>query len=326
MTNKLLDIHKLSVTFSTDEGIVHAVNHVDLSIKAGEAIAVVGESGAGKSQVFQAVMGLLTKNAQATGEISFRSQQLLNQPDSVLNQIRGQKISMVFQDPMTSLNPYLTVGKQLVEVLQVHQKLSFKQAKVRSIDMLHVVKLRNPEQCFNQYPHELSGGMRQRIVIAMALLCRPDLLIADEPTTALDVTVQASIMALFKDFHKKNNMAVVLITHDLPLALIFCERIVVMYAGTIIESGRTEDILYRPQHPYTQALLAASPQNDLNASGRLHAIEGMPPDPLKPTSGCAFYARCQYADQKCLQVPKLITESNQHQFACFHPLAKGVTA
>ena len=323
MSNVLLDIRNLSVNFSTDEGTLYAVKQVDLSIKQGESIAVVGESGAGKSQIFQAVMGLLTANAQATGKISFKSKNLLNQPDSILNQLRGQHISMVFQDPMTSLNPYLTVGKQLVEVLQVHQKMSFKQAKINAIDMLKAVKLRNPERCFQQYPHELSGGMRQRIVIAMALLCSPDLLIADEPTTALDVTIQASIMALFKDFYLNNTMAMVLITHDLPLARIFCERIVVMYAGSIVESGKTSDILSHPQHPYTQALLAASPQNALNKHGRLQTIEGTLPDPLQPISTCSFYPRCHYADKQCQQIPALVTADNGHQLACFHPLPQG---
>lgn len=320
MSKTLLNIQNLSVDFATDEGTVHAVKQVNLTIQQGESVAIVGESGAGKSQIFQAVMGLLTANASASGKITFKSQSLLNQPERVLNQVRGQDISMVFQDPMTSLNPYLRVGQQLVEVLQVHQHVPFKQAKIRAIEMLKVVKLRKPEQCFNQYPHELSGGMRQRIVIAMALLCQPDLLIADEPTTALDVTIQASIMALFKDLYIKHHMALVLITHDLPLARIFCERIVVMYAGRLVESGKTAEVLAYPQHPYTQALLAASPQNELNQHGRLYTIEGSLPDPLQPISGCPFSPRCSYADKQCQQAPTLDTADSGHQLACFRPL------
>lgn len=319
--NTLLDIQNLSIKFSVDDGIVHAVNNIDLQIQEGEAIAVVGESGAGKSQIFQAVMGLLSSNAQATGSINFSQHSILNRPDQVLNPLRGRCMGMIFQDPMTSLNPYLTIGTQLLEMLGIHWKLSPKYSEGRSavIEMLDSVKLREPEQCFYQYPHELSGGMRQRVVIAMALLGKPELLIADEPTTALDVTVQAEIMALLKHSHAQRNMAIVLITHDLPLAVNFCERIVVMYAGKIVESGKTEDILYRPQHPYTQALLAASPQNDLNEKGRLQAIDGNLPDPLNPVTTCVFKNRCVYVDEQCQQPPKLI-EKNGHQLACFNPI------
>ena len=317
----LLDIKKLSIKFGVDDGTVHAVNNIDLQIQQGESIAVVGESGAGKSQVFQAVMGLLSNNAQATGSIYFKQQPVLNQPDSILNHLRGSQMGMIFQDPMTSLNPYLTIGTQLLEVLGVHWRLSSKYSKSRIavIKMLDAVKLREPEQCFYQYPHELSGGMRQRVVIAMALLSKPELLIADEPTTALDVTVQAEIMALLKYFHTKRKMAIVLITHDLPLAVNFCQRIVVMYAGKIVEAGKTEDILYRPQHPYTQALLAASPQNDLNAQGRLQAIEGKLPDPLNPVSTCVFKSRCAYVGKQCQQQPELM-RNDDHQLACFYPI------
>ena len=318
----LLDIQNLSINFATDEGLVHAVNDVSLQVQAGEAIAIVGESGAGKSQIFQSVMGLLTPNATATGRVDFKSNRILNKPSSVLNQLRGKHISMIFQDPMTSLNPYLRVGKQLIEVLQTHQKISTKEAQDKSMAMLHAVKLRNPEHCFKQYPHELSGGMRQRICIAMALLCEPDLLIADEPTTALDVTVQAGIMDLLKELHASKQMAIVFITHDLPLALNFCKRIVVMYAGRIVETGSTQDILYASQHPYTRALLAASPQHSLNELGRFHAIDGMPPDPLIPLTHCAFKNRCNYANKQCEQQPDLLAKDDGHQLACFNPITK----
>lgn len=332
----LLSIKNLSVTFSTDEAEINAVRGVDLDIQAGETLAIVGESGAGKSQVFHALMGLLPSNGSAQGEIEFLGQSILNQPSKVLNKIRGKDIGMIFQDPMTALNPYLRIGRQLTEVLEIHQNMNRKAAKQVAIEMLKKVHIKEAEQRFDAYPHELSGGMRQRVVIAMALLCKPQLIIADEPTTALDVTVQTEIIRLLKNIHETQQTSIVLITHDLPLVAGLCDRIVVMYAGRIVETGTVDDIFYRAKHPYTQALLSASPRSlqkqtsDLAPSlqqkqkGRLRAIEGQPPDPLNLPSGCAFHPRCsfvtigEYVNKRCLtEIPELIQQGSSQKTACF---------
>lgn len=238
--------------------MVEAVRGVDLQLAAGETLAVVGESGAGKSQLFHAVMGLLPRNAQTSGQVRFAGTELLNQPTAVLNQYRGKRMAMIFQDPMTALNPLLTVGRQLTEVLEVHQRMGAKPAQHKAIAMLEQVRIPDAARRFHSYPHELSGGMRQRVMIAMALLCEPQLLIADEPTTALDVTVQSEIIALLHDIRASREMAVVLITHDLPLAGGLCERIMVMRHGQVVETGTTTDIFYHPQHAYTRELLQAA--------------------------------------------------------------------
>lgn len=235
-----------------------AVQQANLSLKAGESVAVVGESGAGKSQLFHAVMGLLPNNARTQGSIQFAGTELLHQPSKLLNAYRGKRMAIVFQDPMTCLHPLLTIGQQLSEVLQVHKAYSRQQAKKAALAMLEKVRIPDAERRLASYPHELSGGMRQRVMLAMALLCEPELLIADEPTTALDVTVQSEIMALLRDIRAQRAMALVLITHDLPLAGGLCERMVVMQQGFIVEQGTTEQIFYQPCHAYTQHLLAAS--------------------------------------------------------------------
>lgn len=253
----LLSIQHLSITFNTPDGVVQAVQNIDLAIHAGETLAIVGESGAGKSQIFQAVMGLLPANAVATGSITFADMQLLGQSMRVLNQYRGKRMAIIFQDPMTSLNPLLSIGRQLTEILEVHQGLSAREARLRSIAMLEQVRIPDAKRRFNSYPHELSGGMRQRVMIAMALLCEPDLLIADEPTTALDVTVQSEIMALLREIQSKRNMAIILITHDLPLAGGLCDTIAVMSQGKLVEQGRFEQVIRHPEHTYTRQLLAA---------------------------------------------------------------------
>jgi oligopeptide transport system ATP-binding protein len=258
MTKPLLDIQALQIHFATPEGRVEAVRGVNLQLAAGETLAIAGESGAGKSQLFHAVMGLLPHNAQAQGKVHFAGTELLNQPPRILNQYRGKRMAMIFQDPMTALNPLLTIGRQLTEVLEVHQGMKVKPARTKAIAMLEQVRIADATRRFHSYPHELSGGMRQRVMIAMALLCEPELLIADEPTTALDVTVQSEIMALLREIRAKRRMAVVLITHDLPLAGGLCDRIAVMYRGEIVEQGNVDDIFYRPQQVYTRQLLAAS--------------------------------------------------------------------
>ena len=314
--NKLLSIKNLQVEFKTDSATIKAVRGVSLDIKAGETVAIVGESGAGKSQVFHALMGLLPNNGKAQGGADFIGQSMLNQPAKVLNNIRGKQVSMIFQDPMTALNPYLRIGKQLTEVLEIHQIMPFKQARVKAIQMLEKVHIKQPDVRFNSYPHELSGGMRQRVVIAMALLCEPKLIIADEPTTALDVTVQTEIIRLLREIHQSLKTSIVLITHDLPLVAGLCERIIVMYAGRIVESGTVEQIFHHAKHPYTKALLAATPANS-QTNGRLQAIDGQPPDPLNLPTGCAFHPRCAFAEDDCFkQVPELIKLGSGQQFAC----------
>ena len=254
----LLAVDSLSVTFKTPEGSVQAVKQANLNLHLGESLAVVGESGAGKSQLFHAVMGLLPPNAYTQGSIRFADHELLNQPPQRLNAYRGKRMAIIFQDPMTSLHPLLTIGRQLTEVLAVHKAYSVAQSKHAAIAMLEKVRIPDATRRFHSYPHELSGGMRQRVMIAMALLCEPELLIADEPTTALDVTVQSEIMALLRDIRAQRSMALVVITHDLALAGGLCEHMAVMQQGCIVEQGHTDQLLYQPTHVYTQQLIAAS--------------------------------------------------------------------
>lgn len=254
----LVSINALSVQFDTPEGCIAAVRDVSLQLGAGESLAVVGESGAGKSQLFHAVMGLLPRHACCQGSVQFDGTELLHQPPALLNRYRGRRMAMVFQDPMTALNPLLTVGRQMSEVLEVHHRMSQTQARAATIDMLKQVRIPDAARRFTCYPHELSGGMRQRVMLGMALLCEPQLLIADEPTTALDVTVQSEILALLQEMCTRQHMAVVLITHDLPLAGGLCQRIAVMRQGEIIEQGVTEALFRQPNHPYTRQLLAAA--------------------------------------------------------------------
>ncbi|WP_228287956.1 ATP-binding cassette domain-containing protein [Thiothrix subterranea] len=254
----LLSIQQLQLCFNTPDGVIEAVRGVDLQLMAGETLAVVGESGAGKSQLFHAVMGLLPHNAQTRGSVQFSGTELLNQPPLVLNQYRGKRMAMIFQDPMTALNPLLTIGRQLTEVLEVHQGMSAKAAQQQALTMLDQVRIPDARRRLHSYPHELSGGMRQRVMIAMALLCEPELLIADEPTTALDVTVQSEILALLRDIRAQRQMALVLITHDLPLAGGVCDRIAVMRHGEVVETGAVNLMFDHPQHLYTRELLLAS--------------------------------------------------------------------
>ena len=318
----MLSIKNLTVEFSVDSpseknALLKAVRGVSLDIKRGETIAIVGESGAGKSQLFHALMGLLPDNGKASGEVDFLGQSILNQPAKVLNKIRGKDIGMIFQDPMTALNPYLRIGKQLTEVLEVHQNINGNQAKQMAIKMLDKVHIKNAEQRLHSYPHELSGGMRQRVVIAMALLCKPKLIVADEPTTALDVTVQTEIIRLLKEIHQSQRTSIVLITHDLPLVAGLCERIVVMYAGRIVEEGTVDDIFYNAKHPYTQDLLAATPNNDRNKQGRMQAITGQPPDPMNLPAGCAFNPRCSFVKDICFkEIPEEKMISATHRSSC----------
>ena len=322
----MLSINNLNVEFSVNHSVkntqqLKAVNDVSLEIQQGETIAVVGESGSGKSQLFNAVMGLLPKNATVSGRVEFLGQSILDHSQSQLNQIRGKEIGMIFQDPMTALNPYLRIGKQLTEVLEVHQSaLSKAEGKTRAIEMLNNVRIPNAEQRFNSFPHELSGGMRQRVMIAMALLCKPKLIIADEPTTALDVTTQTEIIRLLRQIHESQNTSIVLITHDLPLVAGLCDRIAVMYAGRIVESGTLNDIFQHAKHPYTQALLNATPHNTEQGE-RMKAIDGQPPDPLNLPQGCAFSPRCEFVMDQCLSLqPEEEMVGLDHSFSCFRSM------
>ncbi len=313
----VLDISELSVEFATVGGRVEAVSNVSLAIASGQTLGVVGESGSGKSQLFLAVMGLLAENGCCTGSARFRGQQLIGIRPRELNAIRGGHMSMVFQDPMTSLNPYLRVSTQLTEVLIRHRGMTASEALRRATSMLEQVRIPEAARRVHMYPHEFSGGMRQRVMIAMALLCEPGLLIADEPTTALDVTIQAQILDLLRDLHKHTSTAIVLITHDLGVVAGLCDRVMVMYAGRIVESAPVDILFSRPQHPYTRGLLASSPRLDQSGHGRLPTIRGQPPDLQALPAGCAFAPRCDHAWDRCRQTrPQLRDIGPGHMKRC----------
>ena len=313
----LLAVEGLETVFATPDGEVRAVNGVGFAIGSGEALGIVGESGSGKSQIFMSIMGLLAANGRATGSVRFRGEEILNLPPERLNRIRGQKIAMIFQDPMTSLNPYLTVRRQMTEVLVTHKGMSEAAATEAAIAMLDRVQIPEARRRIALYPHEYSGGMRQRAMIAMALLCEPELLIADEPTTALDVTVQAQILELIREIRRDGNTAVILITHDLGVVAGLCDRVLVMYAGRVVEAGPVRDIFYRPQHPYTAGLLRSMPRLDEQGVGRLQTIAGQPPNLQRLPPGCAFHDRCARRFEPCLsQRPPLRPIGEGRSKAC----------
>lgn len=313
----LLDIKHLTTHFATQEGEVCAVNDVSLQVEAGHCLGVVGESGSGKTQVFMSMMGLLAKNGKTEGAVNFNGRQILGLDTAELNKLRGVEFSMIFQDPMTSLNPYLRISKQMTEVLVEHRGISEKEAAVKSIDMLNLVGIPEAEKRFRMYPHEFSGGMRQRAMIAMALLCEPQLLIADEPTTALDVTVQAQILELIAGLGRKLNMATVLITHDLGVIAGLSDRVAVMYGGRVVEEASVIDIFNSPQHPYSKGLLDSMPRLDTSSDKALHAIPGQPPDLQALPAGCSFEPRCNYAFERCRQeIPELRTIGDGRVVAC----------
>ncbi len=318
MAEPLLEVKDLRVHFPTDDGLVKAVDGISFSLQPGETLGVVGESGSGKSVSFLTVMGLITsKQAQLEGEILFEGQDLLKTPADEMRNIRGAKISMIFQDPMTSLHPFYKVGAQIAEAVRQHQKVSKQEAHEQAVEMLRRVGIPRPEERANQYPHEFSGGMRQRAMIGMALSLNPDLLIADEPTTALDVTVQAQILDLIDRLKEEFNAAVVIITHDLGVVAEHCDHIQVMYAGRLVESGNRRDIYYGAHHPYTWGLLSSIPRMGQEGEERLNPIRGLPPSLIFVPPGCPFHPRCPYVFDRCrTEVPPLLPADGHHASAC----------
>ena len=317
--SKVLSVKDLHVSFTTYGGEVKAVRGVSFDLHKGETLAIVGESGCGKSVTSQSIMRLIPNppGKVTGGRILFKGRDLLKVTEPQMRKVRGADISMIFQDPMTALNPTLTIGEQIMEGILQHNDVSKKEAKQKAIDMLKLVSIPNPEERLKQYPHQFSGGMRQRIVIAMSLVCEPDVLIADEPTTALDVTIQAQILELFKEIQKKTGVSIILITHDLGVVAQVADRIAVMYAGKIVEEGNRREIFYHSQHPYTQGLLRSVPRLDLDGED-LIPIPGSPPDLFSPPVGCPFVPRCEKAMEVCDRVYPVKTQlTNEHHVDCW---------
>lgn len=311
--NPILAVTDLRVSFTTEDGVLHAVDGVSFEVHPGEVVAVVGESGSGKSVTAQTLIGLTrAPNARISGSVTFDGRELTELSDSELRSIRGEHIAMIFQDPMTSLNPVYRVGDQIAEMIRAHRDVSKSEALSRAVDLLRSVGIPNPERRVRDYPHEFSGGMRQRVMIAMALALEPEVLVADEPTTALDVTIQAQILRLLESLNRDRNLSVVLITHDLGVVAELADRVVVMYAGQIVEDAPLEELFYNPQHPYTWGLLGSIARLDEDRPHRLTQIGGSPPSLLNPPTGCRFATRCKFAFDKCTQPPTLearVTES-----------------
>jgi oligopeptide transport system ATP-binding protein len=318
MEPPVLECTDLSVAFATPDGVVRAVNDLNLTVGRGECLGVVGESGSGKSQAFMAVMGLLAENGRATGSVRLQGEEILNAPKSVLNRYRGSQMAVIFQDPMSSLTPFLRIGDQMIEGLVQHERMDRDAARARALEMLELVRIPAARRRFRQYPHELSGGMRQRVMIAQALLCKPALVIADEPTTALDVTVQAEILEIFEGLKNHTSTALVLITHDLGIVAGLCDRVAVMYGGRIVEEACAEDIFYRPHHPYTQGLLRSIPTIDSDPDLELEVIPGQPPTLNAMPPGCHFSARCAHVMPVCRETPPpLETSPLGRRRACY---------
>lgn len=316
---KLLEIKDLRVSFFTPAGEVKAVGGISYDLKYGEVMGIVGESGSGKSVEAYSIMGLLQSPGEIIGgSITFDGEDVLAYNKKQMQDFRGNKISMIFQNPMTCLNPVYKVGDQLIEAVRVHHKIAKKDAVKKAIEMLELVGINNPDKRMQQYPHEFSGGMRQRVMIAMALICNPKLLIADEPTTALDVTIQAQILELMKEIQKKTGMAIIFITHNLGVVAEICDKVSVMYAGHIVEQGLVDDIFYQPKHPYTLGLLRSMPRVDAEEYERLIPISGVPVDMLNPPAGCPFGPRCSHCMKICLRkTPPLFEVGVGHTSACW---------
>ena len=318
----LLSVRNLRVEFSTRRGTVHAVNGIDFEIAPGETLGIVGESGCGKSVTSLAVLGLLARNGRVTsGEAVFAGRNLLRQSDRRLRRVRGREIAMIFQDPMTSLNPVLTIGRQIREALETHFGLKRKEADARAAELIDRVGIPSARARLRDYPHQFSGGMRQRAMIAMALACEPKLLIADEPTTALDVTIQAQILDLLRGLVEEEHAALILITHDLGVVAGMCERVNVMYAGMFMETGSADQLFGSPRHPYTLGLLQSVPRLDAARRTRLQPIEGAPRNMLSPPTACPFQPRCRFeVEQSREEVPELHKIEPGHMVACFNPV------
>lgn len=317
----VLEVRDLKTYFHTRDGVVRAVDGVSFKVNAGETLAVVGESGCGKSVTSLSILRLIASppGRNEGGEILFQGEDLLKASEARMRDIRGNKISMIFQEPMTSLNPVLTIGKQISEVLVLHQNMTEAQAKAKAVDLLKLVKIPEAENRVNQYPHQLSGGMRQRVMIAMALACDPTVLIADEPTTALDVTIQAQILNLMRELRDRTGASIVLITHDLGVVAEMAQRVVVMYAGKKVEEADVKELFASPLHPYTRGLMNSMPKLDEEESKRLEEIPGMVPSLREPIVGCAFAPRCSHATEKCRkETPVLEQKKSDHLAACWH--------
>ena len=308
MSEALLELRGLTVDFATDDGVVHAVDGIDLALGRGRTLGLVGESGCGKSVTSLAIMGLLPpENSKVGGQVVFEGRDLLTLDAHLIRDLRGARLAMIFQEPMTSLNPSYTIGDQIIEAIQRHQDLDKAAARARAIEVLKLVRIPSPEKRIDDYPHKLSGGMRQRAMIAMALACGPQLLIADEPTTALDVTIQAQILDLMRGLRRDTGTAIILITHDLGVVAEMADDVAVMYAGQIVERAAVRDLFARPEHPYTVGLLGSIPRLDEKRE-RLPSIEGRVPDMTRPPPGCRFAARCPFVEPECIAAPPALVE------------------
>ncbi len=321
----LLEVRNLETSFFTDAGEVKALNGVSFNVEAGKILGIVGESGSGKSVTAYSIMQILEKTGKiVNGSIKFNGEELVDAGENVMHKIRGNKISIIFQDPMTSLNPTYTIGHQLMEGILLHTNRNRKEAEARALEMLEMVNVNEPKKRMKQYPFELSGGMRQRVMIAMALACEPDILIADEPTTALDVTIQAQILDVMQDLQKEFGMAIIMITHDLGVIAQICDEVIVMYAGRICEQGTADEIFYNPRHEYTKGLMKSLP-SVATMGQKLESIKGTPIDLLNMPKGCAFAPRCSRAMKVCLkEVPERMIINDEHFAACWMNVKDGV--
>ncbi|MBQ8201269.1 MAG: ABC transporter ATP-binding protein [Clostridia bacterium] len=323
----MLEVKKLRTSFFTDAGEVKAVDGVSFNLDHGKVLGIVGESGSGKSVTAYSIMQILAPTGKIVGgSVKFNGQELVGADEATLRKVRGNRISIIFQDPMTSLNPTYTIGHQLMEAILLHTNRNKKEARARALEMLQLVNVNEPEKRLKQYPYELSGGMRQRVMIAMALACEPDILIADEPTTALDVTIQAQILDLMRDLQEKLGMAIIMITHDLGVVAQMCDEVIVMYAGSICEQGTADEIFYNPRHEYTKGLMRSIPTAENNGQ-RLQPITGTPIDLLNMPKGCPFAPRCERALKICLsQRPERLFINNDHYATCWHNVKDAVEA